>query len=123
MLSKTIWTHALCLIALAPVTAIAQDAPMEDPSAAVAWSEQIQGPAPAASAGSFAELSAPRRKSSPAISQPPERPAFLLPLAGLAALLFVARRHNSSQSSPLPAAKTPRQQRRSRFGALETDAT
>lgn len=104
MLIKTLWPQALCVIAFMPAIAGAQELTIAEITAAT-WSTQTQTASPAsvaASANSFAELSSPPAKNSTAPMHQPGRPAFLLPLAGLAALLFVARRHSSTSNASLP---------------------
>lgn len=123
MLIKTLWPQALCVIAFMPAIAGAQEMTIAEITSAT-WSTQAQ-PAPtasaAASANSFAELSSAPAKNSTADAHQPDRPAFLLPLAGLAALLFVARRHSSTSSTSLPATQAPRRLATSRLGSLGAD--
>jgi len=124
MCSKTLWASTLCLTIVVPGLACAQGLPAAD-IAPLAWPAQVAAPAPAASGASFTQLSAPAPKANTATTaaQESDRPGFLLPLAGLAALLFVAQRHGRMHDRSAMARRPRPPVATTGFGALGTDAS
>jgi len=116
MCSKTLWASTLCLTIVVPGLACAHGLPAADIA---------QVAAPAASGASFTQLSAPAPKANTATTaaQESDRPGFLLPLAGLAALLFVAQRHGRMHDRSAMARRPRPPVATTGFGALGTDAS